>query len=673
MLSGCALFRGCERAIVERIAPHVSAIKVQAGTVVQRAGSSDAQIGIVFSGRVLVRSVNAASGQAAVLEELQIGDSFGEVGAMLQLAQPHEAFVETQSTVLILSKDVVQQLVTKVPAFAHAIAKKLASKIVQLGIASLRATPARGITVAPPIASEPAPNKLEAGIRFVKIASYTIDAKLLALVPARLITQHRVLPLEMRGRTLTIGMIDPFNSGAIAELGRVITSADLEFVAVSLDDWSEAVVRLKIDPGARGVVAAKERLAPETIQFEGIAETGEAKTAAVIGDEVVNMTTRIIATAIERGASDVHIETEATGVRVRYRVGGSLVDWDQIIPPSYSRGIVARIKVLAGLDITERRLPQDGRVGLRAAKREVDLRVSTLPASRGEKVVMRVFEAATMLRPLDAIFMDHRVLGAVRSALNRPHGAIIVAGPTGSGKSSTLYAALNERRKTRPDTNIVMVEDPIEYKLAGATQVQVNHGVELTFARVLRAFLRQDPDVIMVGEIRDRETALMALEAAMTGHLLFTSIHANDAFGVINRFENLGCQRQVVAQALALVLVQRLARRVCPRCVTSEVPTPLLLESLQQRSLVERGAQVALPRGAGCAECLQTGYQGRIAVIEALQFPDTVRDMLMTNASLAQVEEHAIKHQAYIPFRRSAGYLMSRDLLTPTEALLTVA
>jgi type IV pilus assembly protein PilB len=261
----------------------------------------------------------------------------------------------------------------------------------------------------------------------------------------------------------------------------------------------------------------------------------------------------------------------------------------------------------------------------------------------------------------------------VRSALNRPHGAIVVAGPTGSGKSSTLYAALNERKKTRPDTNIMMVEDPVEYRLGGATQVQVNHAVDLTFARTLRAFLRQDPDVIMVGEIRDRETAMMALEAAMTGHLLFTSIHANDALGVVQRFENLGCHRQMVAQALALVLVQRLARKVCARCVTTESPPPVLHDSLVQRGLIERGAQVALPRGAGCAECQQSGYQGRVAVIESMAFPEPVREILMTTQNLAEVERVAVEHQSYTPFKRYASFLMSRNLLSPTEALLTVA
>ncbi len=661
--------------MIDRVAPHVAAVEVPASTVIQRAGSSDAQMGVLFAGRALIRHVNAGTGQVTVLEELRVGEFFGEVGATLQLAQPHEVWADQDCTVLILSKDVVQQLVTKVPGFGHAVARKLATKIVSLSMAQVRGgvAPAPGATIAAPEPVAPAAPLGDDAIRFVRVSSYACDQRTLALVPAKLITQYRLMPLEVSGRRVTVGMVDPFNSGAIAELRRVITSGDVHIVAISADDWSEAVVRLKVDPGARGVVRGVDQIPIDTIQFEVSDAEREAAKAPVIGEEVVAMATRIIAAGIERGASDIHIESETTGVRVRFRVSGTLIDWDQFIAASFAKGLVARLKVLANLDITERRLPQDGRISLRAGRRDVDLRISTLPASRGEKVVMRILEAGSMLRPLDGIFLEARLLSTVRATINRPHGAVVVAGPTGSGKSSTLYACLNERRKTRPDTNVVMVEDPVEYRLQGATQVGVNPAVDLTYPKVLRAFLRQDPDVIMVGEIRDRETALMALEASMTGHLLFTSIHANDALGVMQRFENLGCHRQLVGQAMAMIVVQRLARRVCPSCVTLEQPPPVLHESLVARGLVERSANPSLPRGAGCAECQHTGYHGRVAVLEHLSFPDPVRDLLLAGAGPAEVEKVAIEAGAFVPFRRYAAYLMSRNLLSPTEALVTVA
>ena len=249
---------------------------------------------------------------------------------------------------------------------------------------------------------------------------------------------------------------------------------------------------------------------------------------------------------------------------------------------------------------------------------------------------------------------------------------MIVGGPTGSGKTSTLYACLHERRRSRPDTNIVTVEDPVEYRIAGCTQVQVNHAVDLGFAPILRAFLRQDPDVIMVGEVRDPETSTLALEAAMTGHLLFTSIHANNAVAALQRLENLGCTRPLIAQSVALVLVQRLARRLCPLCVKSELPPPIMLESLAARGLADRAAPAPLPRPIGCNECGGTGYVGRVAVIEALELRDTSKNLLMAGVPLGEIEKQAAESGALIPFRRYAALLMARNLISPSEALLVV-
>src|SRR6185295_6342607 len=272
---------------------------------------------------------------------------------------------------------------------------------------------------------------------------------------------------------------------------------------------------------------------PDQLVFDQADQERDARQPGPIGDEVVALASRVIAHAIERGASDVHVDHGVTGPRIRFRVQGQLYTWDQAVPASASKSLVARLKVLAGLDVTERRLPQDGRLGVRVGKREVDIRISTIPTSRGEKVALRVFEAQAMLRPLEAIFHDAPIHEAVHLAIQRPYGAIVVAGPTGSGKTTTLYAALGERLRTRPDTNVLTVEDPIEYRLAGVTQIQVNHAVDLGFPQVLRAMLRQDPDAIMVGEVRDGVTAQLALEAAMTGHLMLTSVHANTAVGVV--------------------------------------------------------------------------------------------------------------------------------------------
>lgn len=676
-LHSTALFRACDRPVIDKIAPHVAALEFESTGIIVRASAPDPSLGILFSGRASVRQVNAATGSSTLLEEIRVGDSFSEVGAVLAMGQAIEVVSEDSSIALLFEKDLLRELMTKVSAFGHAVAKRLAARVVQVQLAQLRA-PAAG--AAPPVAAnggagpattppQPVANG-DAGFRFVRVAGYDVE-KQVSLLPAKMLHQYRVLPLELRNRTLKLGMVDPFNQAAAADLKRTLTSVDVEIVAISEADFNETFVRLRLDTsGTQG--RRVEAIAPDSLQYDVTDQERDVAKVGVIGDEVVVLTNRILATGLERGASDVHIEGDATGVRVKFRTQGQLIQWDQFIAPSFAKGLVARIKILAGLDITERRLPQDGRIGLRVGKRDVDLRISTLPASRGEKIVIRVFEASTATRALDSLILEPRALAALRSAINNPYGAVVVAGPTGSGKSSTLYAAMGERRRMRPDTNVVTVEDPIEYRLSGVTQVQVNHSIKLGFVEVLRAMLRQDPDLILIGEVRDDDTAQLALEAAMTGHLLFTSLHANNAIGVIQRLENLGCNRALIAQSLGLVIVQRLARKLC-KCATNEVPPPILLESLVARRLVDRAAVVPLPRAVGCPECSQTGYSGRVAVLELLQPTDALRAQIMAGVSLSEIDQLAADAGALIPFRRYASYLMSRQLLTPSEALLTVA
>ena len=662
-LASTPLFLACDRATIDKIAPHVFAAEVKAGTVIVRAGTTNPGIGFLYSGQATVKGTAAEGGEP--IEAVVVGDSFGDTGAFLGTAQPWDVVAEQDCVVLLLGSELIAQIASRVAPFSFAAARRLARRV----ITTPPATRTRRVTTMPPPIN-PAP---EGVIPFVRVAAYEPTAQILSMIPAKMVQQHRLLPLQLVDRKLTVGMVDPFNSSSRSELQRLLASVDVTVVAISQDDFNEAYVRLRLDSsrGARGQRIA-ETIAPESLVFDLIDQEREAKAVNVIGDEVVILSSRIIAHAIERGASDVHIELDVTGVRVRFRVQGQLHDWDHAVPAGYAKGLVARLKILAGLDITERRLPQDGRIGIKLGRREVDLRISTLPSSRGEKIALRVFEAAATMRPLESIFHDPRVLTAMRAAINRPYGAIVIAGPTGSGKTSSLYAALGERRRTRADTNLLTVEDPIEYRLSGITQVQVNHAVDLTFAKVLRAMLRQDPDAVMVGEVRDSETAQLAVEAAMTGHLLFTSLHANNSTGVIQRLENLGCSRPLIAQALALVLVQRLVRRLCQRCATVETPPPVMLENLVGHGLADPKAPPMLPKPVGCAECNHTGYAGRVAVIEMLQMGDAQRAQVMTGASMAELERKSLDSGALVSFRQSALFMMEQRLITPSEALLTV-
>jgi type II secretory ATPase GspE/PulE/Tfp pilus assembly ATPase PilB-like protein/CRP-like cAMP-binding protein len=681
-LAQTALFEGCERKTIEMIVPHVFPVEVPAGIVIVRAGTPEPGIGFLYKGRAQVCRADAATGARIVVEEVAVGEAFGETGAFLGTTQPYDVIALDDSVMVLLGHDVFLQLATKIPAFAFAAARVLAAKAVvaAASAASAAAVAAAAAAPRPPalartrsLTGGPPPSE---AIRFVRVSAYDPTAQVVATVPAKLIQQHRLLPLELRDQTLTVGMVDPTNTASRAELQRVLATSNVVIVAISQDDFNEAYVRLRIDsvrPTRSTTRPPAEAVAPEQLVFDHTDQERDVKASPTIGDEIVALANRVIAHAIERGASDVHVDHNVNGPRVRFRVQGQLYGWDQAIPASHGKGLVARLKVLAGLDVTERRLPQDGRLGVRIGRREVDIRISTIPTSRGEKVALRVFEASSMLRPLDAIFHDPAILDAVHAAIQRPYGAIVVAGPTGSGKTSTLYAALGERIRTRPDTNVLTVEDPIEYRLAGVTQVQVNHAVDLGFAAVLRAMLRQDPDVIMVGEVRDDDTARLALEAAMTGHLMLTSLHANTAVGVISRLENLGCSRPLIGQSLALALVQRLARRLCPRCTTTEVPPPIVVENLAAHGLVDRRAPAPLPRAVGCAECNQTGYSGRVAVLEMLAVHDALRAQIMAGVPVSELERSAADSGALITFRTSAQHLMARQLISPAEALLTLA
>jgi type IV pilus assembly protein PilB len=655
-LATTRLFSGCDRATIEKVAPHVYPAEVAAGVVIVRAGTPKPGIGFVYAGRAVVRD-----GQV-VVEEVAAGEAFGEAGAFLGTAPLHEVAAAEDSVVFLLGHDVVVQLATRVASFSFAAARRLA---------------ARAVTMAPPprAAGPSTPTPSSDIIPFVRVSTYDPAADLVATVPPKLIQQHRLLPLELRDRTLTIGMVDPTSSASRMEIQRVMSTMDIVVTAISQDDFNEAYVRLRIDAmrEGRGKRKAENAVAPDQLVFDQTDQEREAKQPGPLGDEIVALASRVIAHAIEHGASDVHIDYNVIGPRIRFRVHGQLYSWEQTIPPNHGRGLVARLKVLAGLDVTERRLPQDGRLGVRIGRREVDIRVSTVPTSRGEKIALRVFEAATMLRPLEQIFHDHEILEAVQLAIQRPYGAIVVAGPTGSGKTSTLYAALGERLRTRPDTNVLTVEDPIEYRLSGVTQIQVNHAVDLGFATVLRAILRQDPDVIMVGEVRDDDTAQLALEAAMTGHLMLTSLHANNAVGVVQRLENLSCPRPLIGQSLALVLVQRLARRLCQRCVATDIPPPIVIANLAAHGLVDRDQQVAMPRAVGCAECNHTGYAGRVAVVEMLALDDALRAQITGGVSVPELERDATEAKMLFSFRRSALQLMARQMISPAEALLLLA
>ncbi len=686
-LARTALFRNAPKETLAKVAPLCQGLECADGAEIVTAGKVNDGIGILFSGKAQVL-LPSSGGELLPVEEIPAGDHFGEVGALL--GQPSPAFVisDESSRVLWLPAAVVQGLIGSVPSVAEAVVKRLAERVATFAAVEKQIPPElvtgleeqlmQAVDSALQAPPAPAPPPVETHDRsvipFAELRDYDLSPTVLTMVPGKLMRQFRLLPVKLAGNVLTVAMVNPRDNAALAELRRTLQTVQVVPVAIGLEDFNSALVRLKLLDDAGPKRSGGPRINPDSFQFETVAEQDrERPDARAVGDEAIRLVNRIIAVGLEREASDIHIEPTAQGFRVRYRVNGVLNDLNEAIPAGASlKGITARIKVLAGLDITERRLPQDGRIGMSTGKRDIDLRVSTLPANRGEKIVMRILEAAGSTRALEQIFFEPSVTAAARKALNRPYGGIVIAGPTGSGKTSSLYALLNERKITRPDTNIVMVEDPIEYRLPGVTQVQVNPAVGLGFAQVLRSMLRQDPDVIVVGEMRDEDTARIGLEAAMTGHLLLTSLHANNAVAAIQRLENLGIGRPLISQSIHLVLVQRLVRKLCSACRKLDAPSPALLESLIARRVVDKGTQV-LPRAVGCDACAGTGYVGRAAVVEALQVTDAVRNAIGEGRPLPEVQHVAEEGRALVRFLEYARHLLQKQIISASEVLLSLA
>ena len=686
-LAKTALFKSCKPEVLARVAPLLQGLECAEGSELVTAGKINDGIGILFSGKAQVL-MPSAGGELLPVEDVGIGDHFGEVGALLGKPSPYFVIASESSRVLWLPGTTAQSLLANVPAVGEALSRRLTERVVTFAALERPGGPelvqdmhaqlletVNPLVEAQPLQTIQPEDELPGAIRFAEVREFDLSPSVLSMIPGKLVRTYRMLPLKLTGNVLTLGMVNPRDNAAIAELKRTLQTVEIQPVALGLEDFSSAIVRLKIDDsGAKAKTSAQARINPDSFQFETIAEQErDAGAARTVGDDAIRFVNRIIAAGLERDASDIHIEPTPANFRVRFRVNGVLQEWGEQIPASLAlKGITARIKVLAGLDITERRLPQDGRIGLTVGKRDIDLRVSTLPANRGEKIALRILEAAGSTRPLEQIFFDNAVLSSARKTLNRPYGGIVIAGPTGSGKTSTLYSLLNERKVTRPDTNIIMVEDPIEYRLPGVTQVQVNPAAGLGFAQVLRAMLRQDPDVIVLGEMRDEESAQLALEAAMTGHLLLTSVHANNAISALQRLENLGCGRALIAQSVAMVMVQRLVRKLCSACRKLDVPAPALLESLVARKIVDSREQ-ALPRAVGCDACGGTGYVGRAVVVEALQINDPVRDAISAGKPLDQVQDAAEESRALMPFVDYARTLLQKQVISAAEVLLSLA
>lgn len=475
------------------------------------------------------------------------------------------------------------------------------------------------------------------GYPYIDLSTVEIDKETVHIISEEIATRFEVIPF---GRTengeVMVAISDPTNIFAIDFLRNYLNNVKI-YVA------SKESIIGNIEKYYSMEKTVKEAVMEMTGGVE--VETKEEKTTELSIDEarslaetapIIRLMNQIITEAIISRASDIHIEPQKRSVRVRYRIDGVLND-AMSLPKNIQPGLVSRVKIMANLDIAERRRPQDGRINIRFRGREIDLRVSVLPAIFGEKVVMRILDKERSLIPLERLGFSEESLTVFKSLITQPYGMILITGPTGSGKSTTLYAVL--KILNSPEVNILTAEDPVEYQLDGVTQLQVNPKIGLTFANALRSFLRQDPDIILVGEIRDRETAQIAMEAALTGHLVFSTLHTNDSFSAPTRLTDMGIEPYLIASALIGVTAQRLVRKICNNCKTEVKPSRYMLEQLGIED-----EDIVFYKGKGCSICNNTGYKGRIAVQEILKIDDNIREMILKRASSTEIKEYAIKN-----------------------------
>ncbi len=471
----------------------------------------------------------------------------------------------------------------------------------------------------------------QVGLDFVDLSSYQVDPLAASLLTEQLSRRYRALPIAEKDGKLLVAMSDPANVFALDDI-RSITNREVQPLVATASDVEQAIAKFS------GMGEQVEALASEASSKLDAEEATDEIGAALEDAPIVKLVQAIMTQAVTDRASDVHIEPQEKDVRVRSRVDGVLHEVMRS-PKNIQNGLISRLKVMADLNIAERRVPQDGRVSMRVGSKQLDLRLATLPTVYGEKVVIRILDKSNALLQLSDLGFQEEAYKRYQLSFRKPYGAILVTGPTGSGKSTTLYATLNILNDI--DRNIITVEDPVEYRLAGVNQIQVNHKAGLTFASALRSILRADPDVVLIGEIRDRETAMISVEAALTGHLVLSTLHTNDAPAAITRLTEMEVETFLVASALDCVVAQRLARVLCEQCKRGFAAEP---RELLEAGLPEwRVAEVReLFRPVGCSACANTGYRGRMGLYEVMPVTEEIERLTVDRASSDQIRAVAI-------------------------------
>ena len=500
------------------------------------------------------------------------------------------------------------------------------------------------------------------GVPDINLDEFDIDPAVIQLIPEEVAQKHTVIPVNRAGSTLILATSDPSNIFAIDDI-KFLTGYNVEVVVAAEEQIKRAIDRYYDKANSLDDIMGDF----DDSDMEVVAGDDDVDVSALAKESedapVVKLVNLILTDAVKRNASDIHVEPYEKEFRVRYRIDGVL--YEVMKPPlKLKNAITSRIKIMSELDIAERRLPQDGRIKLKLGRgKEMDYRVSVLPTLFGEKTVMRLLDKSNLQLDMTKLGFEEKQLEVFKTAIHQPFGMVLVTGPTGSGKTTTLYSALSELNKV--SENISTAEDPVEFNLAGINQVQMHDDIGLNFAAALRSFLRQDPDIIMVGEIRDFETAEIAVKAALTGHMVLSTLHTNDAPSTINRLLNMGIEPFLVASSVNAIVAQRLARRVCGEC--KEVDAEVLREAMVAAGLSEEEAKATKPmKGRGCNNCSNTGYRGRVALYEVMRVGEELKEFILNGASATEIKREAIR-LGMTTLRRSALNKFKEGVTTLSE------
>jgi len=639
--------------------------------IIVREGQPGNSMFFMTSGLVEIRKKDPNTGIDFLLSEMGPGQNFGEMS--LLTGKPRTATVTAMqpTTCAVLEQPDFQNVLMQYPKIGLALTQILAERLEEA-------------------------NK-QAGIEFINLGKMQFDPRVLALLPQQLILQHKVIPVAFINNRLSLAMVNPNNIIALDDIRRIIKGVMIEPVVTTEEDFKKfmsttypQLMKKDVPPelkapepaGANG--AASMSVAAPTLSAEGMFDLQSdlirdlqmsEETSATANDNkqdlmnasedapIIRLANSVLGLAIKKGASDIHVEPMEKDVQIRYRLDGVL-QTVQNLPKKVQLGLVSRLKILSKLDISEKRMPQDGRISVMMEGRPIDFRVSTVPAKWGEKVCMRILDKQNTTLGLDKLVSHEPTLKLIRELINQPYGIMYVTGPTGSGKTTTLYSALAEIND--PGINISTAEDPIEYDLAGVVQIQANKDIGLDFARILRAFLRQDPDVILVGETRDKETAHISVEAALTGHLVFTTLHTNSAAGAFTRLNEMGVEPFLISSSTISVMAQRLARRLCKACKEPYQADDQTCEYM------------GLPKGStlyktkGCDICGGKGLKGRVGIYEVMKMNPELRQMVAKGANTDDIHAAALRH-GMLDLKMYSAYLLLNGDTSVEEVLQVVS